>query len=77
MVEVEALAPGVKGALEAWVGCVAGTIPVSDYRSALAECGFVDLDIEVTRTMSAEEAGLPPGPGKIASAYIRARKPAA
>lgn len=77
MVEVEPLAPALKNALEAWVGCIAGTIPVSEYRSALADAGFEGLDVEITRTIKAEEAGLPPGPGKIASAYIRARKPEA
>lgn len=76
MVEIEPLAPEAKQAVEAWVGCVAGTIPVSDYQAALEAAGFVDLEVEITRTISAAEAGLLPGPGKIASAYIRAKKPA-
>ena len=75
MVEVEPLAPHIKSALDAWAGCVAGTIPMADYRSAMIDSGFPDPDFEITRTMSPAEAGLPDGQGKIASAYIRATKP--
>jgi SAM-dependent methyltransferase len=77
MVEVEPLAPQIKSALDAWAGCVAGTIPIADYRLAMIDSGFPDPDFEITRTMSPAEAGLPDGEGKIASAYIRATKPAA
>lgn len=76
MVEIEPLPAEAKSAVDAWVGCVAGTIPVSEYRAALAQAGFTELDFEMSHTIGAAEAGLPPGPGKIASAYIRARKPA-
>jgi len=75
MVEIEPLPPKVKGALDAWAGCVAGTIPVEEYRNAVAAAGFTDLEIEVTNTFGPGEAGLPAGTGKIASAYIRARRP--
>jgi arsenite methyltransferase len=75
MVEVEPLAPSVKSSLDAWAGCVAGTIPVDAYRSAVTDAGFEAVDIEITNTFSPTEAGLPVGPGKIASAYIRAAKP--
>ena len=75
MVEVEPLPAEVKGALDAWAGCVAGTIPVAAYESALVSAGFVELDVEITQTFGPGEAGLPAGDGKIASAYIRARKP--
>jgi len=75
MVELEPLPAAVKGALDAWAGCVAGTIPVPAYRSALDAAGFVDLDVEITRAFGPGEAGLPAGDGKIASAYIRARRP--
>ncbi len=75
MVEVEPLPAEVKGALEAWAGCVAGTIPVAAYESALVSAGFVELDVEITQTFGPGEAGLPAGDGKIASASIRARKP--
>jgi SAM-dependent methyltransferase len=75
MVEVEPLPAAVKSPLDSWAGCVAGTIPVAAYESALVSAGFVDLDIEITQTFGPGEAGLPAGQGKIASAYIRARRP--
>src|SRR5258707_11621939 len=46
MVEVEALAPHVKSAADAWAGCIAGTIPVADYRRLLGSAGFAGPDIE-------------------------------
>jgi len=69
MVEVEALAPHVKSAADAWAGCIAGTIPVADYRRLLVSAGFADPDIEVHQVTE-----LPEG-GRIGSAYIRAVKP--
>jgi arsenite methyltransferase len=75
MVEVEPLPDAVKSALDAWAGCVAGTIPVGAYRAALLTAGFEEPDFEITQTFSPGEAGLAEGSGKIASAYIRARKP--
>lgn len=75
MVEVEPLPPQVKSALDAWVGCVAGTIPVDLYREMIRQAGFTDLDIEITNTFGPGEAGLPDGSGRIASASIRAAKP--
>ncbi|HEY8677925.1 MAG TPA: arsenite methyltransferase [Candidatus Dormibacteraeota bacterium] len=77
MVEVEPFAAPVKAALDAWAGCVAGTIPVDEYRATVERAGFRGTDIEITNTFGPGEAGLPAdGPGKIASAFIRARKPA-
>jgi arsenite methyltransferase len=35
--------------MEAWVGCVAGALEESEYRRLLAEAGFGDIDIEITR----------------------------
>ena len=75
MVEVEPLPLQVKSAIDAWAGCVAGTIPVDAYRAAVIEAGFADVEIEVTNTFGPGEAGLPGGTGKIASAFIRAKKP--
>ena len=75
MVEVETLAPSVKSSLDAWAGCVAGTIPVDAYQAAIRDAGFETVAIEVTNTFGPQEAGLPDGAGKIASAYIRATKP--
>jgi arsenite methyltransferase len=75
MVEVEPLPAALKTAIDAWAGCVAGTIPVDDYTETLRGAGFTKIDIEVTNEFAPGEAGLPAGPGKIASAHIRAEKP--
>ena len=75
MVELEPLPAPVKSAIDAWAGCVAGTIPVDAYRAAVIEAGFDAVAIEVTNSFGPGEAGLPEGSGKIASAFIRARKP--
>lgn len=75
MVEVEPLSPTVKAALDAWAGCVAGTIPADAYRSALTRAGFRDVTIEITNSFTPSEAGFPAEAGKIASAHIRAIKP--
>jgi SAM-dependent methyltransferase len=70
MVEVEPLDPTVKKSLDAWAGCVSGTIPIAEYENALRAAGFEHVDIEVHATQS-----MPKVDGKIGSAYIRARKP--
>jgi arsenite methyltransferase len=75
MVEIEPLPAEVKAAVDAWAGCVAGTIPVEAYQQTLRDVGFSQLEVEITNTFSPGEAGLPEGTGKIASAHIRALKP--
>ncbi len=60
--------------MDAWAGCVAGTIPVEDYRAAVMEAGFDAVEIEITNIFGPGEAGLPVGSGRIASAFIRAAK---
>lgn len=70
IVEIEALAPATKRELDAWAGCIAGTIPVEDYRALLRNSGFEAVDIEVC-----DPRGLPGQPGLIASAHVRAQKP--
>jgi len=76
MVEVEPLPAHVKTAMDAWAGCVAGTIPIDAYRASVIEAGFDAVEIEVTNSFSPGEAGLPEGSGQIASAFVRAVKPA-
>jgi SAM-dependent methyltransferase len=79
----------IRKSMELWVGCIAGALSESDYRSKLAAAGFTDVDVEVTRVYRAEDAcdflaaaGLDAGTvagevdGKIVSAFIRAVKPA-
>src|SRR2546430_16245239 len=70
MVELEPLDPAIKSRLDAWAGCLSGTIPIDQYRAALLKAGFKDPDFNVHATES-----MPGVEGKIGSAYIRARKP--
>jgi len=71
MVAIEDLSADVKKRLDLWAGCIAGTISLEAYTSALRDAGFRDVDIEITREVRLEGVD-----GRIASAYIRARKPA-
>jgi arsenite methyltransferase len=74
--------------VELWVGCVAGALDESEYRSKLDAAGFVEVEIEPTRVYTIEdarhfltakgidvEAIAPHVEGKFASAFIRAKKP--
>ena len=70
MVELEPLDPTVKKSLDAWAGCLSGTIPIDAYMAALIEAGFKNPEFEVHATES-----MPDVDGKIGSAYIRAQKP--
>src|ERR1700716_1487509 len=70
MVELESLDPELKKRLDAWAGCLSGTIPIDEYRAALVAAGFCDADFQVHATET-----MPGVDGKVGSAYIRARKP--
>jgi arsenite methyltransferase len=70
MVELRPLPEAVKRDLDARAGCIAGTIPVEDYRRLLLDAGFEAAEIEITG-----EQGVDGLPGAIGSASIRARKP--
>jgi ubiquinone/menaquinone biosynthesis C-methylase UbiE len=77
----------VRRSVELWIGCVAGALEESEYRSKLAKAGFEDIALEPTRVYTAESAreflvnaGLDAGAiaeidGKFMSAFVRARKP--
>ena len=80
----------VRKSLELWVGCVAGALHEDDYRAQLGAAGFEAVDLEPWRVYRADDAkqflaaaGLDADTvaaevdGKIASAFIRASKPAA
>ena len=41
--------------MEAWVGCVAGALEEQEYRGLLAEAGFADVELEVTRVYDPRE----------------------
>ena len=71
--------------MEAWVGCLAGALDQQEYAHLLAEAGFAEVGMEVTRRYTVAEAGLDPatlpegweaGDRKLASAFVRATKPA-
>jgi arsenite methyltransferase len=79
----------VRRSMELWVGCVAGALHDSEYQDKLTAAGFTDVSLEPWREYSLDDArtflaagGLDVDAlssqvdGKIASAFIRARKPA-
>jgi arsenite methyltransferase len=70
MVEIDPLPAPVKAALDSWAGCIAGTVPVEEYRQMLEHVGFQAVHIEVSR-----EYAPPPFEGRIASAAVRAINP--
>ena len=80
----------VRRSMELWVGCVAGALRDEDYVSKLQAAGFADAAVEPWRVYQVDdaraflaEAGVDVErvaaevDGKVASAFIRARKPEA
>jgi SAM-dependent methyltransferase len=80
----------IRRSLELWVGCVAGALRDDDYVSKLQAAGFADAAVEPWRVYQVDdaraflaEAGIdvdriaPEVDGRVASAFIRARKPEA
>ncbi|MGD2153759.1 MAG: arsenite methyltransferase [Gemmatimonadales bacterium] len=77
----------VRRNIEAWSGCVAGALHEDEYRAKLAVAGFVDVEVEITRTYEAaelKELGRAFGVEvadewlaevRYSSAFIRARRP--
>lgn len=78
----------VKRSMELWIGCVAGALEESEYRSLLAAAGFQQIEIEPTRIYKAEDAAAFLADmvedvtvvareidGKFFSAFVRATKP--
>jgi ubiquinone/menaquinone biosynthesis C-methylase UbiE len=79
----------VRRNMELWVGCVAGALADRDYQDKLTAAGFTDVSVEPWREYSLDDArtflaagGLDVDAlaahvdGRIASAFIRATKPA-
>jgi len=79
----------LRRSMELWVGCVAGALEESTYRSKLSKAGFEAIDVTPTRIYRAadakqflREAGLSDDStlaqidGRIMSAFVRATKPA-
>lgn len=80
----------VRQSMELWVGCVAGALEESEFRTLLAHVGFTDIDIEPTRIYRSEDArqflaegGLDVDAridaidGRFMAAFVRATKPTA
>jgi ubiquinone/menaquinone biosynthesis C-methylase UbiE len=80
----------IRRSVELWVGCVAGALAESDYRSKLERAGFANVTIEPTRVYDVEDARgflaaegtdvdalIPDAQGKFMSAFIRASKASA
>ena len=76
--------------MELWVGCVAGALEETEYADKLRAAGFTDVEVDPWRVYDVEdaraflaEAGLDVDriatevDGRVASVFIRARKPAA
>jgi len=80
----------VRQSMLLWVGCIAGALEESSYRSKLSAAGFESIEIEPTRIYDVDDArgflsgqGIdvdaiaPEVDGKFMSAFVRARKPSA
>jgi len=78
----------IRQSVLAWVGCVAGAMEDSEYRSKLTSAGFEQIDVEPTRVYRVEDARefltgqnidvdaiAPRLDGKFLSAFVRAVKP--
>jgi SAM-dependent methyltransferase len=78
----------IRRSVEAWIGCLAGALQETEYRSKLESAGFEQIEIDPWRIYEASQAraavadsGLdldraaPEIDGKFASAFIRAQKP--
>jgi arsenite methyltransferase len=85
-----AVSPAIRQSMELWVGCVAGALDESDYRTKLQAAGFADVEVDPWRIYEPpdtrqvlEDAGLDAAameslaPGTIASAFVRATRPKA
>ena len=74
--------------IELWIGCIAGVLEEQEYQTKLAQAGFTDIKLELTRIYRIEdahaylsdkginlEAIAAEVDGKFGSAFVRARKP--
>ena len=80
----------VRRSMELWVGCIAGALEEKEYAAKLRAAGFTDVELEEWRVYRVDDAraflaegGIdvdrlaPEVDGRIASAFVRARKPEA
>jgi len=83
-----AMLPEIRERVLLWVGCIAGALEESEYKSKLGSVGFKDISVEPTRIYRADDAraflagnGIdvdaiaPQIDGKFMSAFVRATKP--
>ena len=77
--------------LELWAGCIAGALEETTYRTLLADAGFGDVSVEVTRVYEGQDLAssdccgspaaaegfsqLAASGGRLVSAFVRATKP--
>jgi ubiquinone/menaquinone biosynthesis C-methylase UbiE len=75
--------------LSSWSGCIAGALTDAEYRQGLAEAGFTDISLEITRRYSIEDIRNPLPQsvtqlgtemlnelvGRFASTFVRATRP--
>jgi arsenite methyltransferase len=64
----------VRGNMELWAGCIAGALEETTYRQLLADAGFQNVEVEVTRVYDASPT-LPVDGGRLVSAFVRATRP--
>jgi len=80
--------PEVREKVLLWIGCIAGALEETEYRSKLAAAGFENISLEATRIYRSDEVktfftgqGIdvdslaPDIEGKFMSAFVRATKP--
>ena len=80
----------MRRSMELWVGCIAGALEETSYRSKLADAGFANVGVEPTRIYRMadakqflaqagypDEAVLADLDGRFMSAFVRATKPPA
>jgi SAM-dependent methyltransferase len=65
----------VRASMELWAGCIAGALEETTYRRLLADAGFRDVELEVTRVHDTSPSVQADG-GRLVSAFARATKPA-
>jgi arsenite methyltransferase len=64
----------VRANMELWAGCIAGALEETTYRQLLADAGFQNVEVEVTRVYDASPT-LPADGGRLVSAFVRATRP--
>ena len=80
----------IRRSMELWVGCIAGALEETEYAAKLRAAGFAEIEVEPWRIYKIDDAraflsesGVDLGrlaaevEGRFASAFVRARKPAA